>query len=89
MQVTLETDTDAFKLLSHEGFLGQWQELYDQCPWATIYQSIKYLTSWYKAYQTSHKPLLFCAYDGEQTLVGFLPLASKNGLISPASCPQG
>src|SRR5690606_7938336 len=56
-----------------------WDVLYLSCPWATIFQSPKYVIQWYSLYDKIYEPVLVYAED-EGKMTGLLTLAKgKNG----------
>lgn len=73
-EVVLIADKDALELLSDQGFQAEWDELYLACPWKTVFQSRKFVSTWYWLYSPEYMPLLLKATAGGK-MVGLLTLA--------------
>ncbi|GAB3662519.1 hypothetical protein GCM10028791_37620 [Echinicola sediminis] len=48
----------AKNLLSNPSFQEAWDLFYDSCPWATVFQHRKFVTTWYKHYEHDFAPLV-------------------------------
>ena len=86
MKSTIETlvGEEALVLLSNEHFQTQWDNLYELCPWTTVFQSKKFVMTWYNVYKKQYLPIIVKATNGEQ-LSGLLLLAkSKRSIITAA-----
>ncbi|MFC4872899.1 GNAT family N-acetyltransferase [Negadavirga shengliensis] len=70
----------AYELLNNKSFQTEWDQLYEDCPWATVFQSSGYSRSWYAAFHREFIPLLLYAYNEEGHLTGLLTLASRHNL---------
>ncbi|MCX2742203.1 GNAT family N-acetyltransferase [Pontibacter anaerobius] len=69
------------KKLLDEEFLLSWKELYEKCPWATIFQSSEYVLTWYKVYHHEFPPILVIA-TSRGKLTGLLALnVAKNKIV--------
>lgn len=55
-------------------FQQSWDQLFESCPWATIFQSRKFVNVWYQSYRNQHLPVLVIGKEGKQ-LKGVLALA--------------
>lgn len=75
MAIELTRDQHAEQQLHDPSFREQWQYLYTQCPWATPFQSLAFVTAWYAVYREHYNPVLLCQFSADGTLEGFLPLA--------------
>lgn len=78
---------EVMSLLYDDKFIEQWDNLYLQCPWGTVFQSSKFVKVWYENYNTEHLPILvFSKADG--VLTGILPLAeaTNKSTITGAGC---
>jgi CelD/BcsL family acetyltransferase involved in cellulose biosynthesis len=75
-------------LLEDSRFIDGWNHLFNTCPWATVFQSPSFVTTWYRIYGTAFLPVLIkTEYAGK--LTGLLTLAKdKNGLITGAGANQ-
>jgi CelD/BcsL family acetyltransferase involved in cellulose biosynthesis len=74
-KVEIRRGEDARELFEAVGFRGQLQELHEQCPWSTVFQSPPFLHAWFRHYNTIYEPLIVIGHDGEGNLAGILPLA--------------
>ncbi len=79
---------EVLQLLDDIRFLGEWKQLYHNCPWATVFQSPSFVVTWYRIYQNEFIPVLIkTEYAGK--LAALLTLAiDKNGLITGAGANQ-
>jgi hypothetical protein len=67
---------DVLAFVTDERFFAAWDDLYNACPWATIFQTRDFVASWYKHYSHKHTPILILSrYKGR--LTGLLPLADN------------
>ena len=89
MELTLRADDDVIALLDDQAFGQAWQALYEQCPWATGYQSPGYVGAWYRLYHKRFRPLLLCSQENGR-LSGLLALAldATGSAIVGAGGPQ-
>jgi hypothetical protein len=70
-----------FKLLAEECMQLNWDALYEACPWATVFQSRAFVTTWYQTYRNKYLPIVVKQVE-EGRLTGLLTLAKyKSGLI--------
>lgn len=75
------------KLLEDASFLEEWKDLYNACPWATVFQSPSFVATWYQVYRSYLPILIKTETDGK--LTGLLTLAKdKKGLITGAGANQ-
>jgi CelD/BcsL family acetyltransferase involved in cellulose biosynthesis len=75
------------KLLEDAGFMQEWNNLYNACPWATVFQSPSFVATWYNVYRSYLPILVKTETDGK--LTGLLTLAKdKKGLITGAGANQ-
>jgi CelD/BcsL family acetyltransferase involved in cellulose biosynthesis/RimJ/RimL family protein N-acetyltransferase len=65
-------------LLDDEAFLNEWRRLYKSCTWATAFQSLEFVTTWYDSYKEHYSPILICERSLKGELVGLIPLALEN-----------
>jgi CelD/BcsL family acetyltransferase involved in cellulose biosynthesis len=75
MTLKLLMGADAESLLRDQAFQHQWNSLYSSCPWATIFQGVDFVTTWYKIYREPFKPLLITETLADGSLSGLLTLA--------------
>ena len=77
MRIEVVTGTEAERLLVQESFLAQWSALHDRCPWATSFQSHRFLRVWYEVYPDHFAPVLVLSRHADGTLRGLLALAQS------------
>src|SRR5687767_11402528 len=73
--VELLLGEEVFELLSDEAFQTGWDTLYQACPWATVFQSRAFVTTWYRIFQNEYLPVLLKAGPPDQP-TGLLTLAA-------------
>jgi CelD/BcsL family acetyltransferase involved in cellulose biosynthesis len=79
---------DVLQLLDDIRFLGEWNQLYLNCPWATVFQSPSFVVTWYRIYQHEFIPVLIKTENAGK-LTALLTLAiDKKGLITGAGANQ-
>lgn len=83
MHLEIVEKPHAASLLAEDGFLTQWSELYEGCPWATVMQSPDFACAWYAAYQSRVDPILVVSRGDDGRLNGLLALgmSSRAGLV--------
>ncbi len=88
MQTIIYINSEAEKLLTDEKFLAQWKLLYAKCGWATFFQSIEFVSTWYEFYQANFDLIFVCGFDESNNLIGFFPLTQeqKTKRICVAGC---
>jgi len=64
---------DAHNLCT-EDFLSKWDQLFNNCPWSTIFQSSSFVIAWYRTYALEYMPIIVIAKQNEY-LTGLLCLA--------------
>ena len=74
LRTTVLRDTREFASLQEE-----WDELYENCPLATPFQSWTWLYSWWEVYGEDYQLRLITVRDGGGLLVGLLPLMVSRG----------
>lgn len=75
MNTAYHPPTEAQQLINDQAFVSDWKRLYERCMWATAYQSIEFVTTWYKSYADRYSPILISERSPMGDLVGLLPLA--------------
>ncbi|MBO9200504.1 MULTISPECIES: GNAT family N-acetyltransferase [Niastella] len=82
------TGEKVFHLLEDTRFLGEWNQLWKACPWATVFQSPSFVATWYRIYRKDFVPVMIRTVQNGQ-VTGLLTLAAdKNGLITGAGANQ-
>lgn len=71
------TGVAVIDLLLEPAFQQSWDNLYECCPWATVFQSRPFITAWYQLYHHQHLPILVIATEREQ-LKGLLSVVLLN-----------
>lgn len=91
MNVDLLEGEDALRQLRDPAFRQSWRNLLQECPWATVCQTVEFVNTWYEVYRARFSPLLACGYSPNGNLVGFLPLtrSSDGKELFPAGAHQG
>ena len=80
MSVTIPSAEAATRLLEDSQFREQWDRLFGECPWASVFQNADYLGPWYRVYADVFEPMLVVSVDASGQLDGLLPLAvEKSG----------
>jgi CelD/BcsL family acetyltransferase involved in cellulose biosynthesis len=73
--IELHAGDEASSRFLHRSFLDRWHHLYEDCPWATSFQSPEYTQTWFDCYHEWYKPVLIHQSDGRSGLRGLLVLA--------------
>lgn len=74
-------------LFQNPEFLGEWDNLWQNCPWATVFQHRDFVTTWFQFYPI-HQPLLVTDWDGKK-LSGILVMTFQDkDVISGAGFEQ-
>ncbi|WP_205511035.1 GNAT family N-acetyltransferase [Longitalea arenae] len=85
--IEVMTGEAVLSLLSNDpDFQQSWDQLFESCPWATIFQSRKFVTAWYESYKNQHLPILLTGVEGGQ-LKGLLPMALLNSAVNDGQVP--
>src|SRR5690554_4495906 len=61
--VNIYIGEDALSQISNEKLIEEWHRLYESCSWATVYQSIDFVSNWYRVYQGEYMPILILAVE--------------------------
>lgn len=82
--IEMVTGSAVSELLQDPSFKKSWSQLFESCPWATVFQTHAFITSWYHAYRETHFPILVKGVVNGQ-LKGLLPMVLlKGGKITGA-----
>lgn len=73
--VTVQTGAEAWEKLADKGFLWQWKQIYDACPWATPFQSSAFICVWFENYRSRYSPVIISLPKNDHQLYGLLILA--------------
>jgi CelD/BcsL family acetyltransferase involved in cellulose biosynthesis len=74
VRLEIRTGDPARATLESAGFRERWEDLYAKCPWASVFQSFGYASTWYDVYR-SFTPLLVEGVDADGGLRALLPIA--------------
>jgi CelD/BcsL family acetyltransferase involved in cellulose biosynthesis len=74
LEVVVRREAEASALLADPRFRDQWRDLYRNCPWATVFQDVPYVTRWYELYCRQFEPVLALGRNGCDELMGLLCL---------------
>jgi len=64
----------AWDRMRDPAFQTEWEELRAACPWATVFQSVRFVLAWQRCYEGAVEPLLVVGRAGGARLVGMLHL---------------
>lgn len=73
--VQVESRDQGWNLLTSPSFQAAWRQLYNDCPWATPFQSPCFVLSWLDVYKKEYSPLVVCEWSDNGSLKGLLILA--------------
>ncbi len=68
-----ETD----KFFKNPSFLAAWDDLFQSCPWATVFQSRDFILTWFDCFK-DYQPTIITDWDG-QTMKGLWVLTESKG----------
>jgi CelD/BcsL family acetyltransferase involved in cellulose biosynthesis/RimJ/RimL family protein N-acetyltransferase len=75
MTIELASGESGKSLLRDASFIARWRDLYDQCAWATAFQSVEFVCTWFDVYGAQFAPILIFAWGADGSLDGLLALA--------------
>lgn len=75
MTITVAQREEAERLLLDPLFQQEWMNLHAQCPWATAFQTLGFISAWFQSYKSLHTPVLLFERSSGNELRGLLPLA--------------
>ena len=75
----------ALEVLEDPAFQSEWRALHASCPWATVFQSPRFVLPWYRLYFKTQEPVVIRKQSGD-ALVGLLLLARhrETGVLAHA-----
>lgn len=62
-------------MLENREFQLKWKALYEECPWATPFQSFGFVATWYQIYKNRFNPIMLSEFSSDGELIGLLTLA--------------
>jgi CelD/BcsL family acetyltransferase involved in cellulose biosynthesis len=75
--IEIITGSEVSELMQDPAFQKSWDQLLESCPWATVFQTRAFITSWYHVYREKHFPILLKAVANGQ-LRGVLAMVLLN-----------
>ncbi len=86
----IDKEDEIWRRLEDPTFVGAWRDLFSRCSWATAFQDIPFVTTWFRIYRGAYAPILICRKKDKQTLTGLLILAQhrRDGNLVIAGAEQ-
>jgi CelD/BcsL family acetyltransferase involved in cellulose biosynthesis len=78
----LYQENEALELISRPKFKDAWDDLFENCPWATVFQGRDFVCSWYTCFPTYPK-IIICDWDGDK-MNGIITLTHNQGRLTGA-----
>jgi len=75
MNVEVLTGLDADRLIENTEFREKWRDLYDACPWSSVFQEEGFVITWYATYRSQFTPVIAVSANDEGEIVGLFTLA--------------
>ena len=75
MKIEILTGPAAEKQLGDLEFCRRWKELYDSCPWGSVYQGEEFVLTWYSTYRSQYLPVILTGTTPEGEMAGLFTLA--------------
>lgn len=75
MKIEILTGPAAEKQLGDLEFRRRWKDLYDSCPWGSVYQSEEFVLTWYSTYRGQYLPVILTGTTPEGEMAGLFTLA--------------
>lgn len=72
--IELLNGVDVLTLITDPDFQANWNTLYNECPWGTVFQSPEFVSTWYRIYQYEYQPIIIKA-ENNGKLTGLLTMA--------------
>jgi CelD/BcsL family acetyltransferase involved in cellulose biosynthesis len=86
MKVEVFIGPEAEKLLANIDFCEDWRKLSILCPWASVFQEVEFVKTWYATYKSRYTPVIVTEIneEGEKTGLFTLAIDEKSGELVPA-----
>jgi CelD/BcsL family acetyltransferase involved in cellulose biosynthesis len=86
MKVEVFIGPEAEKLLANIDFCEDWRKLSILCPWASVFQEVEFVKTWYATYKSRYTPVIVREIneEGEKTGLFTLAIDEKSGELVPA-----
>ncbi|MBO0720236.1 MAG: GNAT family N-acetyltransferase [Blastocatellia bacterium] len=78
MKVDVFIGPEAEKLLGDPEFCQNWRELLVICPWASVFQEVEFVSTWYSTYKNHYTPVIVSGFDDGGKIAGLFTLAIEN-----------
>jgi CelD/BcsL family acetyltransferase involved in cellulose biosynthesis/RimJ/RimL family protein N-acetyltransferase len=90
MQIEILLGSEADNWITDESNREEWKQLYDHCPWGTVFQSEEFVLTWYGAYDSQWAPIIVFGRGNDGALSGLLTLAvsKHSGELAAAGSNQ-
>ncbi len=77
MKVDVFIGTEAEKLLDNIEFCESWRRLAEACPWASVFQELDFVTTWYSTYRNQYTPVIVTGKHEHFEIAGLFTLATR------------
>jgi CelD/BcsL family acetyltransferase involved in cellulose biosynthesis len=86
MKVEVFIGPEAEKLLANIDFCEDWRKLSIVCPWASVFQEVEFVKTWYATYKSRYTPVIVTEVNEEGKKTGLFTLATdvETGELVPA-----
>lgn len=86
----LDRQEEVHEQLEDAIFVAAWRKLVAHCPWATAFQDVPFVRTWWRIYQDVYAPLLLIQKDEHQAVTGLIALARhrRDGTLVIAGAEQ-
>jgi CelD/BcsL family acetyltransferase involved in cellulose biosynthesis len=75
MDVEILIGLCASGLIKNPDFLKKWKNLFNDCPWGSVFQDVDFVNTWYTIYQSRYLPVIVTGVDCNGQLAGLFTLA--------------
>ncbi|MFN0085072.1 MAG: GNAT family N-acetyltransferase [Blastocatellia bacterium] len=75
MKIEILMGPAAEALLGDAEFRRRWKDLYETCPWGSVYQSEEFVLTWYSSYKSQYLPVILTGATTGGDLAGLFTLA--------------
>ncbi|MBO0799401.1 MAG: GNAT family N-acetyltransferase, partial [Blastocatellia bacterium] len=78
MKVDVFIGPEAEKLLDDPEFCQEWRRLSVVCPWASVFQEVEFVSTWYSTYKSLYTLVIVSGTDDDDKIAGLFTLATAN-----------
>ena len=78
MKIDVLSGSEANTWIKQQANREKWKDLYNRCPWGTVFQCEEFVLPWYDAYHSQYTPIIVCSTGANGELAGLLTLAVAN-----------